>query len=198
MKTTKQHGGERPGAGRKPIFDEPRVLLRVPQSTAPSIVTAISEYRVQKETAKLHLKPLASALTEALIPAFEVRIAAGFPSPADDYLEDGIDLHKLLVRNAPATFFYTIEKNADSMNLRGINGGSRVMVDRSIDARSGMIVLALILGEGVTVKELEVRGSLIRLIPHSTNPIHKPRTIREGEEVHIIGVVTTAITQFRA
>lgn len=192
-----QRGGARPGAGRPPIHSEPQVRMYVPQSAAPSIVTAIAHYRVQKEIAKLHLEHVSPYPTESVIPAFEMRVPAGFPSPADDYLEEGIDLHKLLVRNAPATFFYTVEKDSDSMDEVGIRGGSRIMVDRSIDARSGMIVLALILGEGATVKELEIRGSRIRLLPRSSNPIHKPRTLKEGQEVTIIGVVTSVITQFK-
>lgn len=192
-----KRGGDRPGSGRPPLHDEPQVRMYVPQSAAPSIVTAIAHYRAQKAISKLPLVPVAVQLTELLIPAFEMRVAAGFPSPADDYLEAGIDLNKLLVLNAPATFFFTIEKDSDSMDEVGIKGGSRIMVDRSIEVRSGLIVLALILGEGVTVKELEIRGSRVRLIPHSSNPIHKPRTIKEGEELTIIGVVTTAITQFK-
>ena len=194
---TSTHGGARDGAGRPARFEEATVRLRVPGSIAPELVTSLAQYRLRKQVAQVALTPVASEPTEALIRAFEMRISAGFPSPADDYLEEGIDLHKLLVRNAPATFFYSVEKDADSMNLKGIYGGCRIMVDRSIEARDGSIVLALILGEGVTVKQLEIRGSRIRLIPHSSNPVHKPRTLKEGEEVTIIGVVTTAITQFK-
>ncbi len=125
------------------------------------------------------------------------RVAAGLPSPADDYLEDGIDLNRLLVRNAPATFFYTVEKDADSMLNRGIEGGDRLLVDRSIEPRSGHLVLAIIPGEGATVKELLIRGGTTRLVPHSPNPAHKARTFKEGDELVVIGVVTSCIKQFR-
>jgi len=172
------------------------VRIRVPESIAPAVVTVLADYRAVKEVAKLHLQPVLIDPLSMLIPACATRIAAGFPSPADDYLDDGIDLNKMLVRNGPATYFYTIEKASDSMNVKGIMGGDRILVDRSIEARSGMIVLAVILGEGATVKQLEIRGSRIRLIPHSTNPIHKPRTILEGEELLIVGVVTSSITLF--
>lgn len=171
--------------------------MRVPKSLVPVLTDELAAYRRLREEAQLGLIPAAWDPRPVLLPAFAVKVAAGFPSPADDYLEDGIDLNKLLVRNAPATFFYTVESEADSMDLAGIFGGDRIMVDRSIEPRSGMIVLALILGEGATVKELDIRGGRARLVPRSSNPKHKPRVISDGDEVHIIGVVTTAIRQFK-
>lgn len=143
------------------------------------------------------LIPVASSPPELKITAKLTRVAAGFPSPADDYLEDGIDLNRLLVRNAPATFFYTVEKGADSMLNRGIEGGDRLLVDRSIEPRSGHLVLAIIPGEGATVKELQIRGMTTRLVPHSPNPAHKARVFREGDELVVVGVVTSCIKQFR-
>ena len=143
------------------------------------------------------LIPVASSPPELKITAKLTRVAAGFPSPADDYLEDGIDLNRLLVRNAPATFFYTVEKDADSMLARGIEGGDRLLVDRSIEPRNGHIVLAIIPGEGATVKELQIRGMTTRLVPHSPNPAHKVRVFREGYELVVVGVVTSCIKQFR-
>jgi len=194
---TNSHGGARPGAGRPSQFDEPTQRVRVPESLVPVLADELAAYRLRRQEAQLGLTPAASNPRPLLLPAYAVKVAAGFPSPADDYLEDGIDLNKLLVRNAPATFFYTVESEADSMDLVGIFGGDRIMVDRSIEPRSGMIVLALILGEGATVKELDTRGCRARLVPRSSNPKHKPRVIRDGDEVHIIGVVTTAIRQFK-
>ena len=123
------------------------------------------------------------------------KVAAGFPSPADDYLEEGIDLNRLLVRNAPATFFYTVESGADSMDQAGIFGGDRLIVDRSIEPRSGHIVVAMIIGEGATVKRLKLVGGNIRLVPDSSNPKHRPRSFKDGEEVLLIGVVTSVIRQ---
>lgn len=75
--------------------------------------------------------------------------------------------------------------------------GDRLLVDRSIEARNGHIVLAVIPGEGATVEELSVRGSTVRLVPHSPNPAHKPRALKEGEEVLIVGVVTNCIKHFK-
>jgi len=195
--TNHHHGGTRHGAGRPAHFDEATQRVRVPKSLVPVLTDELAAYRRLREEAQIGLLPAAMDPRPVLLPAFAVKVAAGFPSPADDYLEEGIDLNKLLVRNAPATFFYTVESEADSMDLAGIFGGDRIMVDRSIEPRSGMIVLALILGEGVTVKELDIRVGRARLVPRSSNPKHKPREISDGEEVHIIGVVTTAIRQFK-
>jgi len=194
---TRTHGGARPGAGRPRRFGEETTHVRIPKSLKLPIAQELAAYRRNGALARIALTPLACDPPAQRFPDFAVRVAAGFPSPADDYLEEGIDLNKLLVRNAPATFFYTVETHADSMNLEGIFGGDRILVDRSIEPRSGHLVLALIYGEGATVKQLKMKGSTVSLVPRSTNPQHRTRTLKEGEEVSIIGVVTTVIRQFR-
>jgi DNA polymerase V len=192
-----RRGGHRPGAGRHTKFLQPSVVIRVPQDVAPALRTSLEAYRLRRHTEKLGLQPMALDPEPLLLKAVLTKVAAGFPSPADDYLAEGIDLNRLLVKNAPATFFYTVEDEADSMLGLGIGGGDRLLVDRSIEARNGHIVLAVIPGEGATVKELSVRGSTVRLVPHSPNPAHKPRTIKDGEEVLIVGVVTNCIKHFK-
>lgn len=198
MPRSTSHGGARPGAGRPRLFAESTTVIRVPESVVPAVRASLSHYRLHREAAALPLQSMASDPPPLLLTAMLAKVSAGFPSPADDYLDEGIDLNRLLVRNGPATYFYTVEEDADSMLLKGIAGGDRLLVDRSIEARNGHLVLAVILGEGATVKELEIKGDRVRLIPHSPNPIHQPRTLREGEEVLIVGVVTSCIKQFRA
>ncbi|WP_273453382.1 LexA family protein [Nevskia ramosa] len=194
--TTKIHGGARPGAGRPSNYG-PTVTMRVPATVAPTIRASLDSFRLRRQAEKLGLQPMALDPQPLLLKAVLTKVSAGFPSPADDYLDEGIDLNRLLVKNAPATFFYTVEDEADSMLNLGIGGGDRLLVDRSIEARNGHIVLAVIPGEGATVKELYVRGSTVRLVPHSPNPAHKPRTIKDGEEVLIVGVVTNCIKHFK-
>jgi len=191
------HGGRRPGAGKPPIFGEPSVQIRVPESLAPGLTASLSDYRLRKHAADLLMIPATLSPEPLELRSFATKVSAGFPSPADDYLEDGIDLNKLLVKNAPATFFYTVEAEADSMDQAGIFGGDKLIVDRSIDPKTGHIVLAVILGEGATVKKLKLGRNALQLIPQSSNPAHKARSLKEGEEALIVGVVTGVIRQFR-
>lgn len=193
---TKQHGGHRPGAGRHPKFLQPSVVMRVPGDVAPALRTSLEAYRERLQFKQLGLDTVALDPAPLILRAVLTKVAAGFPSPADDYLDDGIDLNRMLVRNGPATYIYTVEDGSDSMLGKGISGGDRLLVDRSIEPRNRHIVLALIPGEGLTVKELQIRGATMRLVPHSPNPIHKARTLKDGDDIQIIGVVTTGITQF--
>lgn len=79
------------------------------------------------------------------------RLSAGFPSPAADYAEDGLDLNDYLVRNKPASFMFTVK--GDSMMNAGIVEGDKVIVDRSVNAKSKDIVVAVVNGE-YTIKRL--------------------------------------------
>lgn len=129
-------------------------------------------------------KPLA-------IPLFVSRVKAGFPSPAQDYVERTLDLNELCIRHSSATFFVRVE--GDSMIDAGIYDNDVLVVDRSIEAEHGDIVVAAVGGE-FTVKELCTRPLLI-LLPR--NPAYKPIRPRNGEELNILGVVTNVIRQMR-
>lgn len=83
------------------------------------------------------------------LPLFACKIAAGFPSPADDWLEQTLDLNDLLIKNPPATFLLRVL--GDSMKDAGIADGSILVVDRSITPRFGMIVVASV-DNDLTVK----------------------------------------------
>ena len=94
------------------------------------------------------LKENSSAL---LIPLAKETISAGFPSPAEDYLERGIDLNKYLIKNPISTFFLRVSGN--SMNNAGIYNNDLLIIDRSINPNPGHIVVALLDGE-FTLKRL--------------------------------------------
>jgi len=96
------------------------------------------------------------------LPFYLHRIPAGFPSPADDYLETGLDLNGLLVRNPAATFMVRV--SGDSMIGVGIHDGDILVVDRSETAAHGKIVVAALDGE-MTVKRLHLKGGRCRLVP---------------------------------
>jgi len=90
--------------------------------------------------------------------------ATGFGAAADDYAERGIDLNEQLVKNKPATFFMRV--NSDAMMGAGIHEGDVVIVDRSLDAKNGKVVIAIINGE-LLIRRLEINNSRARLVPES-------------------------------
>jgi SOS-response transcriptional repressors (RecA-mediated autopeptidases) len=121
-------------------------------------------------------------------PLYLCPIPAGWPSPAEDYIEDTLDLHKFAVRNEAATFF--LRASGDSMIGAGILDGDILVVDRSISPVSGKIVIAAIDGE-LTVKRLSKKGKRLLLIPE--NPNYEPIDITHHEDTRIWGVVTFAL-----
>ena len=89
--------------------------------------------------------------SKLLIPLAKEPISAGFPSPAEDYIEIGIDLNKYLIKNPISTFFLRVSGN--SMNNAGIYNNDLLIIDRSINPHPGHIVVALLDGE-FTLKRL--------------------------------------------
>ena len=83
--------------------------------------------------------------TGAVVPLFTEQVAAGFPSPADDYLEENLDLNKYLVKHPIATFFVRV--TGDSMIGAGIHSGDILIVDRSLEADNRRVVIAVVDGE---------------------------------------------------
>ena len=133
-----------------------------------------------------------SAPADSNPPLMESPVAAGFPSPAEQYAEMPLDLNELLVRNPPATYF--VRASGDSMIGAGIRSGDILVVDRSLDAADGSIVIANVDGE-FTVKFFRSGpdGS-VRLEP--ANPRYRAITFREGMEFRLFGVVTAMIHQY--
>ncbi|MDR1850225.1 MAG: translesion error-prone DNA polymerase V autoproteolytic subunit [Zoogloeaceae bacterium] len=112
-------------------------------------------------------------------------IAAGFPSPAGDYTEEGLDINRYLVHKPAATFIFTVR--GDSMRGAGILDGDKVIVDKSRAARHGSIVVAVVDGE-FTLKRFYQKEGRVEL--HPENPAFPPLTFKEGSELVIWGVVT--------
>lgn len=125
------------------------------------------------------------------IPLFLERVSAGFPSPAADYVEQTLDLNELCIRRPAATFF--VRASGDSMSGAGIHPEDVLVVDRSLKARHGDIVIASVHGEMV-VKVLELRPRL-RLVPR--NPDYAPIEITEDSGFEVFGVVTGVVRQLR-
>lgn len=121
-------------------------------------------------------------------PLFLEAAPAGFPSPAGDYIESRLDLNELLVRHPSATFFVRVA--GDSMNGAGIHDGDILVVDRSLEVKSGSVVVAAVNGE-LTVKRLVRRDGACMLMPE--NNAYACVDIPEGADVHIWGVATSVI-----
>jgi DNA polymerase V len=116
------------------------------------------------------------------------RIAAGFPSPADDYVETRLDLNQHLIRHPEASFFVRVK--GDSMRGAGIYAGDLLIVDRALEAADGRVVIVAVDGE-LTVKRLRLNGGKASL--HPENPAYPVIQIKEGCELLVWGVVTYAI-----
>jgi DNA polymerase V len=130
-------------------------------------------------------RPLSRRL---LLPLFTGKVAAGFPSPADDYIEKTLDLNELLVQKPAATFFVRAE--GDSMLGAGIHPNDILVVDRSIEAVSGKVVICALNGE-LTVKRLIRRNDQWWL--QAENPNYSDILLYEELDVVVWGVVTSVI-----
>lgn len=114
--------------------------------------------------------------------------ATGFGAAADDYAERGIDLNEQLVKNKPATFFMRV--NSDAMVDAGIHSSDVVIVDRSLEARNGKVIIAVLDGE-MLIRKLEINEGKKRLLPATKHL--SPIEITESNSFSVWGVVTYVI-----
>jgi DNA polymerase V len=126
--------------------------------------------------------------TKCKRPLFMVPVAAGFPSPAEDYIEGKLDLNKHLVKHPAATFFVKVA--GDSMVDAGIHPGDILIVDRSLEPADKKVVIAVVDGE-LTVKRIRMKKGRVRLVPE--NEKYKPIEIENDMKFDIWGVVTNVI-----
>ncbi|MCS3902199.1 DNA polymerase V [Methylohalomonas lacus] len=190
-------GGQRPGAGRKPgsnDYGEPTRPVRVPTSLVPELQAVLAAYRNRQgraaaDTAEL-LAPAANP-QRLRRPLFAFRVPAGFPSPAEDYVEKTIDLNEQLIQHKEATFFVRVK--GDSMIDAGIHDGDTLVVDRAIEPKHRHIVLAVIDGQ-LTVKRLIKHKGEVWL--HAENAAYAPIKLDPETGCDIWGVVKHAIHSF--
>lgn len=122
------------------------------------------------------------------LPLYLASVPAGFPSPAEDYVDKKLDLNEHLVRHPAATFFVRV--HGHSMADAGISPGDILVVDRAVDAVNGSIVIAAVDGE-LTVKRLKKSRGRLFLAPE--NPEFAPTEIGPEQSLEIWGVVTYII-----
>ena len=118
--------------------------------------------------------------------------AAGFPAPGDDMVEKTLDVHDLLVKHPDSTFFVRVE--GDSMEGAGIFSGDVLVVDRSLEARTGRIVVAAVNGELVVKRLGIIAGQQVLL---SENAAYAPIVIGTGEDCFIWGIVSGSARVFK-
>jgi DNA polymerase V len=121
-------------------------------------------------------------------PLFLASVTAGFPSPADDYLEAKLDLNQYLIKHEAATFFVRV--TGDSMIGAGVHSGDLLIVDRALEPLDNSVVIAVVNGE-LTLKRLSRQGGRLSLIPDNGN--YPPIQIAEHMDFEVWGVVTHVI-----
>ena len=165
-------GGARKGAGRpkgQGQYGEETKALRIPVSKIKYVSEVVSK-----------------GLNE--IPLYSNKVADGFPSPADDYLEDKIDLNQYLIKHPASTFL--VRASGESMKGAGIFPDDILVVDRSLKAENGKVVIAVVDNE-LTVKRYRKKGKNIILEPE--NEAFDPIVIPRESEAFVWGVVTNVI-----
>ena len=135
----------------------------------------------------------AEAVRRMEIPFLGNAVMAGFPSPAEQYVERPLDLNELLVARPAATYFVRAE--GDSMEGVGIRSGDLLVVDRSLEPWDRAVVIACVDGE-FTVKTFRKGRGGVRL--EAANPAYKPIRFKDGMELRVFGVVTAVIHRLHA
>ena len=130
----------------------------------------------------------ANTASKQVLPLYLSRIKAGFPSPADDYLDKRLDLNEHLIKHPASTFFVKVK--GDSMVGAGINSGDMLIVDRSVKPRDKKIVVAVLNGD-FTVKRFREKGEKQFLM--AENPDYQPIEITESMDFEVWGVVVHVI-----
>ena len=195
-------GGKRESAGRKlgtGKFKEATTVVRMPASQLPVVKDFLAAY--QRKKLAIDLDAVGDIVLPALnttpikLPLFLSKVAAGFPSPAEEHVEKRLDPSEFLIDQKDATFFVTIQ--GYSMMDVGLLPGDKAVVDRSKLASIGDIVLAVIDGE-FTIKTLNrKKDGTPRLLPANSTGAFSPIEIKEGMDFEIWGVVTGSFRRFK-
>ncbi len=122
------------------------------------------------------------------LPLYDSKISAGFPSPAEDYVELKLDLNQHLIKHPAATFFVKVAGH--SMNDAGIHDGDLLVVDRALEPKNSDIAVCVIDGEFTVKRIKKIKGELY-LVPE--NAAYKPIKVTEEKDFQIWGIVAYII-----
>ena len=187
-------GGARLNAGRKKgssAYGESTIAVRIPESLVPTVKNLLGKRKRQLEILASNSTAIlfpAKAPPHISIPLFISKVPAGFPSPADDYVEKTLDLNELCIKQPAATFFVRAE--GESMLDAGIHPNDILVVDRSIEPVPGKIVVCALNGE-LTVKRLDYENERWKL--KAENPNYPDIELNEEIDMVVWGVVTNVI-----
>lgn len=213
------HGGARAGAGRPKgsgKYKEATKAIRVPEGSIDYIKSFLERYPDQfgdnpignnivtmrtwspSQVGNVALASVSSSSNTAKfnkleIPLFSSTVAAGYPSPAEDHIEETLDLNDYMVQRPDSTFMLRVE--GESMKDIGILPNDILVVDRSLSAAHNKIVIAAIDGE-LTVKRLYHRGELIKLLPE--NAAYPEIELEKESDLVIWGVVIGSFRRFQS
>lgn len=190
------HGGKRKNAGRKTHYQEKTVVMRVPESKVVEIKAWLKPILKDDRSKNIELQPI-EARTHLQIAYPLESVAAGFPSPAQDYTEDFIDLNEHLIHNPLSTFILRV--NSLSMKNAGIDIDDQIIIDRSLTPEHGDIVLAMINNE-FTVKRFmkeKTHQHQYKVWLKAENPEYPDIYLQSEEELVIWGVVTCILKKLR-
>jgi DNA polymerase V len=126
--------------------------------------------------------------SELAIPAAGSQISAGFPSPAEDYLEPMLDLNQALIKNPSSTFYGRVK--GVSMKDAGVDNGDLLVIDKSLSYRNNAMAVCFINGE-FTLKRIKVEGDTLLLMP--ANKDYDPIVVKGDADFSVWGIVTYII-----
>lgn len=130
--------------------------------------------------------------TELSLPIADDGIKAGFPSPAQDFMDLALDLNKELVRHPASTFYGRVR--GDSMQDAGVYDGDILIIDKSLEPRNGDMAVCFVDGE-FTIKYIKIEKDIVWLIP--ANDSYNPIKVTEENDFLVWGIVTYCITKIR-
>jgi DNA polymerase V len=159
----------------------------VPEGAAPDVLAFLDDYRIRRQLVPVRVATLPRSRR---VPYFVAKVPAGFPSPAELYLEEALDFNEHLIPPGHAAATYVIRVSGWSMIGAGIHDGDELVVDRAEENALGKVVVAVHNG-AMTIKRLHKRAG--KLVLMAENPHYPDRVIAEGDEFSIWGVVVRVL-----
>ena len=194
IKPTHSHGGSRVNAGRKAHYQEKTVVMRVPASKVDAVKSWLKPSKPKDMDSIQNIQKIETKTKLELVFPME-SVAAGFPSPAQDDIERTLDLNEYLVKHPLSSFILTV--HSLSMRDAGIEIGDQIIIDRSLMAEHGDIVLALLNNEFTVKRLMRNKNDLYDFWLKAENPEFPDIYPREHDNLKVWGVVTCILKKLK-